>query len=413
MLRRTGVPGHRVASAGSDIRSDMCPDGSDSWPRDRQPTEKCPDGARADGSGAEDLDVTRGRPLATLERAPAVGPTPRGGRGAFHSRSRQRASSVVRASAGLLTFTLLAVVQLVVERPMLLAERFVPGGGWIESLALAGYAAWLVGLLYDPHNTVRWRRRLWTLFSLVFFTQLAIGLAGVDAFLMSGTLHLPIPAMIVAGPLYRGAGVFMPILFGATVLLVGPAWCSYLCYVGSWDLTAACARRRSSQLPWWRNWVRGGVFMLIALTAVALGLAGVPAATATALGLAVGIAGVAIMVVASRRTGSMIHCTIYCPVGLAADVLGKLSPFRLRIRDDACTDCGACALRCRYGALRPENIARRRPGLSCTLCGDCLAACRGRAIEYRLPLASPATARSAFLVLVVSLHAVFLGVARI
>jgi hypothetical protein len=64
--------------------------------------------------------------------------------------------------------------------------------------------------------------------------------------------------------------------------------------------------------------------VLIALTAVALGLAGVPAATATALGLAVGIAGVAIMVVASRRTGSMIHCTMYCPVGLAADVLGKL-----------------------------------------------------------------------------------------
>jgi polyferredoxin len=320
---------------------------------------------------------------------------------------------VVRVSAGLLTFTLLAVVHLVVERPMLLAERFVPEAGWIESLALAGYAAWLVGLLYDPHDTARWRRRLWTLFSLVFFTQLAIGLAGVDAFLRSGTLHLPIPAMIVAGPLYRGAGVFMPILFGATVLIVGPAWCSYLCYVGSWDLSAACARRRATQLPWWRNWIRGGVFALIALAAVAMGLASVPATTATALGLAVGLAGVAIMVAASRRTGSMIHCTMFCPVGLAADVLGKLSPFRLRIRDDACTDCGACALRCRYGALRREDIARRRPGLSCTLCGDCLAACRGRAIEYRFLLSSPATARSAFLVLVVSLHAVFLGVARI
>jgi polyferredoxin len=316
-------------------------------------------------------------------------------------------------AAGLLTFALLAIVQSVVRRPMLIAERFVPGAGWVEAVMLTAYASWLVGALYDPRYTARWRRRLWTLFSLVFFTQLAIGLAGVDAFLMSGTLHLPIPAMIVAGPLYRGAGVFMPILFGATVLLVGPAWCSYLCYVGSWDLNVACARRRSTQQPRWRNWIRGGVFALIALAALALGLAGVPATTATALGLAVGLAGMAIMVAASRRTGSMIHCTMYCPVGLAADVLGKLSPFRLRIRDDACTDCGACALRCRYGALRREDIVRRRPGLSCTLCGDCLAACRGHAIEYRFLLLAPATARSVFLVLVVSLHAVFLGVARI
>jgi polyferredoxin len=304
-------------------------------------------------------------------------------------------------------------VQLVVERHMLLAERFVPGAGWIESLALAAYAAWLVGLLFDPADTARWRRRLWTLFSVVFFAQLAIGLGGVEQFLMSGKLHLPIPAMIVAGPLYRGAGIFMPILFCATVLLVGPAWCSYLCYVGSWDLNAAAARRRPRQLPWWRNWFRGGVFALIGVTALGLRLAGVPGITATVLGLAVGVTGVGIILLASRRTGSMIHCTMYCPVGLAADVLGRLSPFRLRIRDDACTDCGACALRCRYGALRPEDIARRRPGLGCTLCGDCLAACRGRAVEYRFLRFSPATARSLFLVLVVSLHAVFLGVARI
>jgi polyferredoxin len=314
---------------------------------------------------------------------------------------------------GLLTFTLLAVVQLVVERPMLLAERFFPGAGWLESAALAAYAVWLVGLLYDPADTARWRRRLWTFFSIVFFAQLAIGLAGAEAFLMSGTLHLPIPAMIVAGPLYRGTGVFMPILFGATVLLVGPAWCSYLCYIGSWDLNAACSRRRPSQLPWWRNWMRGGVFALIAVTAVGLRLAGVPATAATALGLAVGLVGVGIMIATSRHTGSMIHCTMYCPVGLAAGVVGKLSPFRLRIREDACTDCGACSLRCRYGALGSEDIARRRPGRSCTLCGDCLTACRGRAIDYRFLRLPPATARSAFLALIVSLHAVFLGVARI
>ena len=118
------------------------------------------------------------------------------------------------------------------------------------------------------------------------------------------------------------------------------------------------------------------------------------------------------MLVCSRRTGSMVHCTVYCPIGLLAGTLGKLSPFRLRILKDACTDCGACTLTCRYDALRPEDIRARRPGLSCTLCGDCLAACAGRFIEYRLPGLSAARARTVFLVLIVSLHAVFLGVAR-
>ncbi|HBE95263.1 MAG TPA: 4Fe-4S ferredoxin, partial [Desulfovibrio sp.] len=52
-------------------------------------------------------------------------------------------------------------------------------------------------------------------------------------------------------------------------------------------------------------------------------------------------------------------------------------------------------------------------GLSCTLCGDCLGACGHGCLGYRLPGLSPAAARMVFLVLAVSLHAVFLGVARI
>ena len=47
----------------------------------------------------------------------------------------------------------------------------------------------------------------------------------------------------------------MAILFSASVLLVGPAWCSWLCYIGAWDdrlsrgrqaarTVAALARRR-------------------------------------------------------------------------------------------------------------------------------------------------------------------------
>ena len=45
---------------------------------------------------------------------------------------------------------------------------------------------------------------------------------------MTGKLHLPVPALIVAGPVYRGSVGFMLILFLCTILLVGPAWCSHL-----------------------------------------------------------------------------------------------------------------------------------------------------------------------------------------
>jgi len=253
---------------------------------------------------------------------------------------------------------------------------------------------------------------VWRLFSVVFFAQLLIGLAGVERFLMTGQLHLPIPALIVAGPVYRGGGLFMLVLFLSTIVLVGPAWCSHLCYIGAWDDLAARARKQPRPLPRWREPVRVGLLITVVATALALRLAGVATVVAAGAAIAFGLAGVALMVTWSRRAGAMAHCTTWCPIGLLADVLGKLSPFRLRI-GPGCEQCGACASLCRYDALSEEHLRRGRPGLTCTLCGDCLAACPTGAIGYRFPGLSPERARAIFLVLVVSLHAVFLGVARL
>ena len=328
-------------------------------------------------------------------------------------RDLQGLSLRVRVVTFALTLGLLSVVQIVVARPMLLAERFVTGAGWVEAAMLALYAAWLLGKIYDPLATPRWRRRSWLAFSLVFFAQLLLGLTAAERLLMTGKLHLPVPAMIVGGPLYRGDGLFMPILFLATILFVGPAWCSYLCYIGSWDLGAARARRRPLLLPRWRNGVRIALLAAVVTTALGLRALGVSGWRAALLGGGFGIVGVIVMLVLSRRRGVMVHCTVYCPIGLLADVLGKLSPFRLRILKEGCNDCAACAAVCRYDALRPEDIQARKPGLSCTLCGDCISSCAGRFIEYRWLSLSPRTARTAFLVVVISLHAVFLGVARL
>jgi ferredoxin len=317
------------------------------------------------------------------------------------------------AAAFLLTAGLLTVVQLVViDPPGLLLERFWPGGGWLTILVLASYAAVLAGRLRDPRLMRRTRPWIWALFSLIFFLQLGLGLLVNERFLMTGRLHLPIPALIVAGPLYRGAGFFMPILMAAALLLVGPAWCSWLCYLGAWDDAAARRRRLPVPLPAWRGHLRLVLLVAVALVAFALGRTGVPPWTAGWLAAGFGLMGVAIMLIWSRRTGAMVHCTSYCPIGFVATRLGKLSPFRIRIDAD-CSDCGVCTRACRYDALSEEDVLRRHPGEACTLCGDCVTMCHGQNIDYRFAGLAPDRARLLFVVLVVSLHAAFLGVARI
>jgi polyferredoxin len=311
----------------------------------------------------------------------------------------------------LVTAGLLAIVQTVVERPLLLAERFVPGSGWVEIAALAVYAGWLAGALQEPARWVRLRTTVWFLFSVVFFGQLTLGLLGVEECLMTGELHLPVPALVVGGPLYRGEGLFMPILLVSTLVLVGPAWCSWLCYIGAWDnLLARRARMGRPLSPRRREWIRFGLLVLTVALALGLRWLGVGTLWAGLLAATFGLVGVGVMAWLSRRQGWMAHCTAYCPLGWLVVRLGKLSPFRLRIRP-SCIACATCRPDCRFGALDREAWQRRKVHDSCTLCGDCLQTCGALELRYG-PLGDLAS-RRLLSVLVASLHAVFLGVARI
>ena len=125
-------------------------------------------------------------------------------------------------SVFLLTFSLLAIVQIKTEKPMLLAERFYEGAGWIEIVIIALYGSFVAFKMQDPDNVPYWRKITWTIFSVVFFSQLIIGLSGFEKFLMTGKLHLPVPMMILGGPIYRGHLSVMTILFLSTVILTGP-----------------------------------------------------------------------------------------------------------------------------------------------------------------------------------------------
>lgn len=313
---------------------------------------------------------------------------------------------------------------------LLLSDRFLPGSGPLQIVLAGVYAAWVAGLLLDPVRARKARPRLWALFSAVFFGQLALGLLGAHRLLMTGALHLPVPALILAGPLFRGEGLFMLVLFGVSVLLLGPAWCSHLCYIGAWD--DACSRLRGAAakkggqggksvkprkgggpapLPRWAVALRWCLAATVFAAAWAMGRAGVPVGVAaTAAGL-FGLAGVAVMAGLSSRRGMMVHCTAFCPMGAVGNLLGRIAPWRLRV-GPGCTRCGACLAVCRYNALDERRLEAGRPALSCTLCRDCIGACRHGAMRLTLPGVSPAVAWRAFAVLAAVLHAVFLNVAR-
>jgi polyferredoxin len=329
--------------------------------------------------------------------------------------SRQGDTAVPRAALFLLTAAGLAVARAKVPFPVLLADRYLPGWGWLEVMALGVYAQWVGGLMLAPKGQRLIRPRIWIGFSVVFFAQLVLGLVGMDAMLMTGSLHLPVPALIAAGPVFRGDGFFMPLLFGVTVLLVGPAWCSHLCYIGAWD--DAMSRRGASAAPSARlrrlNVAgRGTTLALVIGAALVLRAFGVPGTTAVLYAVVFGLAGVGVMLLISRRMGVMVHCVAFCPMGLVAAVLGRISPWRIRVGGE-CTGCGVCLARCRYGALDDDRLAKGSPSLACTLCGDCVSTCMHGQMTYRFPGLSSQVARTVFIVLVVSLHAVFLGVARI
>ena len=154
------------------------------------------------------------------------------------------------------------------------------------------------------------------------------------------------------------------------------------------------------------------MLVLAILVPLLLSYSGASGSTALGAAAAFGLAGILVMLLYSRRNGVMTHCTVWCPVGLVANLAGRMLPWRVRM-DDGCTRCGACVKACRYNALTPADLDAGRPGLSCSLCGDCLSRCPHGFLRYKLFGFSADNSRRIFVALAAALHAAFLAVARI
>jgi len=312
----------------------------------------------------------------------------------------------------LLVLFLLIPVQLKVENPMLLLERFIPGAGWFEIVLIALYGAIVAYHMQNPSRVTVWRRYTWLAFSVVFFSQLILGLFGFERFLMSGKLHLPVPMMILAGPIYRGHLSVMSILFVSTLVLSGPAWCSHLCYFGAIDSISSTGKTRRTPIR--NKWaLKSTVLLLVIAGAIVLRWMKVPVLTATLLAGGFGVVGLGLILLVSIKEGRMVHCTTYCPIGTIVNLTRYVNPFRLTIDQNSCTDCMACTSKCKYDALNRSDIAARKPGMTCTLCGDCLSSCHAGSLQYRFPGLSSQRARAIYLLITISLHAATMALARI
>ena len=307
---------------------------------------------------------------------------------------------------------MLVPINLVMETKMLLLERIFKGGGWVEIAGLAVYAYFLSRRLLSADSISTVRSRYWRLFSAVFFLQLILGIFVSSLFLMTGELHLPVPAMIIGGSIYRNEVSIMLFIFAGTIVLTGPGWCSHLCYIGAVD-DFFSKRRTAAETdrPLSYTWRYLGIGLTVA---AAFLFRAYFRDTAFPLWTAVGfgIGGILVSIFASRPRGQMVHCTAYCPVGGITTLLGKLYPVRIKINTEACIECGKGRKACRYGALSPDHIASGTAGWNCTLCGDCLSACPTGALSMQ-PLFSSKNFWPYYAALNVGLHAVFLGLARI
>jgi len=307
--------------------------------------------------------------------------------------------------------TVLAIVQLKVQNPMILLERFIPGGGWIEIPLIAFYGAFVTWKMQNPKNVAVWRRNTWLVFSFVFFSQFLLGLIGFDTFLMTGKLHLPVPTMILSGPIYRAELSFMTILFISTIVLSGPAWCSHLCYFGALDNYSVAAKNPGNKSIKNKWAIKYSIMLLVIAVTLALRWLNTSWQTAALIGGLFGVVGLVVILFISRRKGKMVHCVVYCPIGTVVNYLRFLNPFRMYI-DNSCTLCMKCTSFCKYDALNPEDIKKEKPGLSCTLCGDCVTSCHVNSIKYKFFGLKPDTARKLYLFITISIHAVFMALAR-
>lgn len=266
-------------------------------------------------------------------------------------------------------------------------------------------------------------RRIFGGFFLVAFVVLSalmgtkfVRVYPATIFLELDPLH-GLATVLATGVLF--SGLFLGLIVVGLTLLVGRAWCSWICPLGVLqdcasikpkDKSDRAARLRNRYRPIYH--LKYGVliaFLVLAAFGVTqtglldpiallmrstvssilplINLAGVPLDPAIRLttgGVFIGLILVVILVL--PRYLPRTFCRLLCPLGALLGVLARFSIFRIWRDADKCTNCGACQRACQ-GACDPHTKLRVT---ECTLCFNCMAVCPDGAIGFG---AFPARAR--------------------
>ena len=332
----------------------------------------------------------------------------------LRSSMTQEGLTCTQAAACILTFLALYFLRKYLP-DMLILERFFPTWGGVQIFFLAWYAGYISGKLHTPRTSQKTRKIVWLVFTIVFYGQLVLGLSGIPEIARSGTPHVPIPAFILFAPAYRGSFSIMPYLVLAATLLVGSAWCSMLCYFGAIEANTASSKIIRKGPPFLEKALRYGRAVILVAGLATAGILrhyGAPIALALSLAAFFATVSLILMLFVSKKYTGMVHCTTFCPMGLVINVLGKLSPWRIRIDRQCCDGCGACETTCAYRAIDAASRAKGTASTTCSLCRDCIGSCPHHAISIKNFLLPPKISSSVFTVILVVLHVVFLSTAR-
>lgn len=96
---------------------------------------------------------------------------------------------------------------------------------------------------------------------------------------------------------------------------------------------------------------------------------------------AVPVSFVLLVGILSFRYGRL-YCNTVCPVGTFLGLLSKVSIFRIKFDESACTRCGRCAAACKSSCI--DFLHRHVDITRCVNCFNCLDACSEKAMGYGL-----------------------------
>jgi len=78
------------------------------------------------------------------------------------------------------------------------------------------------------------------------------------------------------------------------------------------------------------------------------------------------------------------YCNTLCPVGTLLGIISRVSIFKIRMDEVACTSCGLCALACKAECI---DVKEKKVDFSrCVACYDCFKSCPEDGIGYRYGL---------------------------